>query len=105
VLETRYWIGYWSSFTPPGLFVSALGAAAGPFILCGLRSVLTTGVMITLALVPSMSVAGMALATADGTLVGQGLLRWAADAALVLLMSSIVLTLKQRLVHRRRPLA
>ena len=102
VLEGQTWVSYWSSFTSTGIFVSVLGAAAGAVVVCGLRSVLTTGVMITLALIPSMSIVGMGIATADFTLAGKGLSRWAVDAALVLTVSAVILILKQKLVHRRR---
>lgn len=103
-LEARSWVVYWSTFTPPGIIASVFGAAAGAVVVCGLRSVLTTGVMVTLSLVPSISIVGMAIATADMTLAGKGFLRWLADAALVIVISAIVLGLKQALVHRRRSL-
>jgi uncharacterized membrane protein len=102
VLENQVWVSYWSSFTPTGVFISLLGAAAGAVVVCGLRSVLTTGVMITLALIPGMSLVGMGIATADFQLAGKGFSRWAVDAALVLMLSAIVLGLKQTFVHRRR---
>lgn len=102
VLETRSWVGYWSTFTPSGVLVSAFGAIAGAIVVSGLRSVLTTGVMITLALIPSMSIVGMAIVTADAELAGKALLRWAVDAALVILLSTLVLGIKQKFVHRRR---
>jgi hypothetical protein len=101
-LETRTWVEYWSSFSAPGTFAPVLGGLAGAIVLCGLRPVLTTGVMITLALVPSMAIVGMGLATADFSLAGKGFIRWAADAGLVIGMGSIVFWLKQKFVHRRR---
>lgn len=100
-LEARGWVQYWSSFTAPGVLVSTFAAAAGAIVVCGLRSVLTTGVMIALALIPSVSVAGMALAVANFPLAGMALARWAVDAALVLLVSSVVLGCKQKRLHRR----
>jgi hypothetical protein len=104
VLEARSWVNYWSSFSATSVFVSVLGAAAGGFVVSGLRSVLTTGVMVTLSLIPSMSIVGMAIANADLVLAGKGLARWLVDAGLVILMSALVLGLKQWLIHRRHSL-
>jgi hypothetical protein len=104
VLESQTGVSYWSSFTATGVFVSLLGAAAGAVVVCGLRSVLTTGVMITLALVPSMSIVGMGIAMADFALAGNGFSRWTVDAILVLAVSAFIIVLKQKLVHRRHAL-
>lgn len=101
-LEARSWVRYWSTFTSPGIIASVFGAAAGAVVVCGLRSVLTTGVMVTLSLIPSISIIGMAIATADMSLAGKGLVRWLVDAALVISMSAIVLGLKAVFLHRRR---
>jgi uncharacterized membrane protein len=103
-LLTRSWINYWSTFTAPGIFVSFLGAAAGAFVVSGLRSVLTTGVMISLSLIPSITIVGMAIANGNMALAMGGFARWALDVGLVLLMSAIVLGLKQKRIHRRRSL-
>lgn len=103
-LRARSWIQYWTSFTPPGVFASVLGAAAGAFVVSGLRSVLTTGVMITLSLVPSIAIVGMAIVSGNMTLAGDALARWAVDAALVIVMGAVVLGLKQKFAHRRRSL-
>lgn len=87
------------------MLVSAFAAAAGAVVITGQRSVLTTGVMIALALIPSMSIVGMALASADLALAGRGFVRWSVDAVLVVLISAVVLGLKQLLLHRRRALS
>jgi uncharacterized membrane protein len=101
-LRERTWVRYWSSFTPAGTLASVFGAVGGAIVVCGLRSVLTTGVMITMALIPSMALVGMGLFTADFALAGMGFARWVVDAGLVLVISGIVLALKQRFLHRRR---
>lgn len=103
-LEARFWVTYWSTFTAPGVFASFLGATAGAFVVSGLRSVLTTGVMITLSLVPSITLVGMAMANGDMPLAADAFTRWSVDVALVILMGAAVLGLKQKLVHRRRSL-
>lgn len=103
-IVARRWVGYWSTFSAPALFASMLGAVAGGITVAGIQSVFTTGVMVLLALVPSMAIFGMGIATFDFDLAGRGLIRWAADAGLVVLASAIVLGWKGRVVHRRRAL-
>lgn len=104
-LAEQQWMTYWSTPTFAGLLVSAFGAVAGAVIIGGQRAVLTTGVMITLALIPSMALVGMGIATADFSIAGQGLLRWLMDAALVIAMSAAVFRLKHRYLHRERALS
>lgn len=101
-LAGQQWMRYWSTLTFPGLLMSVFGGLAGAVVISGLRSVLTTGVMITLALIPSMAVVGTGVAIGDPDLATQGLLRWGVDALLVMTMSAAVFALKQRLLHRRR---
>lgn len=100
-LESRFWVQYWTTFTPPGVVVSLVAGAAGAITVMAQRSVLTAGVMIALALIPTISIAGMALASGNLPLAGAGLLRWAVDVAAVVGVGTIVLGLKQALTHRR----
>lgn len=94
-LESRTWVRYWSTMTPPGVVASVLAAAAGAVVISGQRSVLTTGVMIALALVPSMSLVGMALAAGNTSLAGQALVRWGVDVVLVVGVGALVLVVKR----------
>lgn len=104
-LAARSWIRYWSSVSATGVIVAFWAGAAGAVVICSQRPVLSTGVMIALALIPAMAIAGMALAAGEFALAGQGLLRWAVDTVCVLVASSIVLGLKHTLVHRRQALS
>lgn len=97
------WVQYWSSFTFPGIFVSTVGAIAGAIVIGGQRSVLTTGVMVTLALIPSLALAGMGLITADFALASKAFMRWVIDVLLVLAMSGAVFWLKRHFLHRHSP--
>jgi hypothetical protein len=101
-LGERRWVQNWSTFSAAGTLASVFGAVAGPIVVCGLRSVLTTGVMITMALIPSMALVGMGAATGHFELATRGFTRWSVDAALVLVIGGIVLVLKRALLHRRR---
>lgn len=100
-LESRYWVGYWSSFTPPGVLASVFAAIGGGIVISGLRSVMTTGVMIALALVPSISIVGMGLGAGDFSVIDGGLARWAVDAGLVMLISAMVIAAKRKWHHHR----
>ena len=104
-LMARSWIQYWSSMTWPGVFLALVAGAAGAVVVTAQRSVLSAGVMIALALIPSMAIAGMAVAAGNLSLAGQGLLRWAVEAAAVAGAGALVLGLKQAFVHRRRALS
>jgi uncharacterized membrane protein len=100
-LETRSWVRYWSTVTPSGVLLALIAGVAGAVTVTAQRSVMSAGVMIALALIPAMSIAGMALAVGDLTLAGQGLMRWAVEAVSVVIAGTIVLGLKQMLLHRR----
>jgi hypothetical protein len=76
-------VSYWTNITLPGLLVSALAGAAGALLIATDRSVLTAGVLITLALIPSAALIGMMLVMWDLPLLGGAALRWLIDAALV----------------------
>jgi uncharacterized membrane protein len=84
-LGQQQWVQYWSTLTFAGTLISAFGGIAGAIVISGQRSVLTTGVMITLALIPSMALVGLGLITADWSLAGRGILRWLVDVVLVML--------------------
>lgn len=103
-LASRRWVQYWTYVPTTGVIVSVFAAAAGTFIVIGQRSVLSTGVMIALALIPSMSLVGMGLVSGDLALAGQGFVRWAVDAGLILVVSAAVLLAKRALVHRHAAL-
>ncbi len=94
------WVSFWSSITFTSLWVSFFGGIAGAVVISAQKSVLTTGVMVTLALIPSMSLIGMGLIAGDVGLMGMAFLRWALDAVLVIMMCAMVFGLKHRFMHR-----
>ena len=103
-LHSHELVRRWSEVNATSMLTAVLASAAGTLILCGQRSVLTTGVMIALALVPSMAVTGAGLALGDWMLAAHGLVRWSSDAGLVIATSAVVLAAKHRWVHRQRAL-
>lgn len=103
-LAARSWIDYWSSVTPAGVIVSLCAGAAGTAVVAAQRSVLSAGVMVALALVPTMTIAGMAIVAGNPQMAAGGLTRWAVEAVCVLAASTVVLWLKQIFIHRRHSL-
>lgn len=99
-LGERHWVQYWSSVQSSSVLVALVAGAAGAAVIAAGRAVLTTGVMIALALIPAMSIVGMATASGDLALAGQGLLRWAVDAGCVVLAGGALLLAKRSLQHR-----
>lgn len=60
-LPDLHWVGYWSKVEATGVATSLLAGIAGGVITTSRQTVFATGVMIALALVPSMALVGMAL--------------------------------------------
>ncbi len=99
-LTTRYWARYWSDTTAIGAFVAFVGGITGAIVITTQRSTLTAGVMIALALVPTMALVGMASVYADWKLAGGALILWLVNVVAVLVASAITFGLKQIVVHR-----
>lgn len=103
-LHSREWVGYWSQVTATGVLTAIVGGAAGAVVVTAQRPVLSVGVMIALALIPSASLIGMGLAFGDPILAGQAFTRWAVETLCVIGAGGVVLGAKQILVHKRRAL-
>lgn len=85
----------YSSVTPASVLVSVVVGAASAFVVASQRTVLMSGVYLALALVPSMSLAGIALVNGNVALAGRALAVWAVPAASVVLVGGLVLALKR----------
>lgn len=94
-------VSYWTTITFPSVAASAAAAVAGAILVAAGRAVLTGGVMIALALIPSMTVLGMAVVAGNWTLAAAGGTRWLIDVTCVLLLSLLVLGWKRKSIHRR----
>ncbi len=92
---------HWSEVSPSSLLVTAAASTAGAVLIATGRSVLTSGVMIALALIPAAAMVGMALVAGEGALALKALLRWCVEAGSVLVFSGLVLGWKRLRVHRR----
>jgi hypothetical protein len=94
-------VSYWSTITPLSLLVATAASTAGVLLVLANRSVLTAGVMIALALVPSATLVGVGLAMGDIALAGRGLVLWLIDVGFVTACSALVLLWK-RLGNQKR---
>lgn len=95
-------VSYWATITPVSVAGSAVASVGGALLVAAGRAVLTGGVMIALALVPTVALAGMATVAGDWPLAGDAAARWLIDAGLVVVCSAAVMAWKRLSVHRRR---
>lgn len=94
-------VSYWTQPTYQSFLVSAAAAIAGAILIAAHRTVLTGGVMIALALIPSGTLIGMALVWTDGALAGRAAVRLLIEMGLVVSLSALVLLWKRLRSHRR----
>lgn len=92
---------YWSTISATSVMASCAASVAGGLLVVTKRSVLTSGVMIGLALVPSAALTGIGLLEADFELAKNAFIRFLVDAALVFACSWAVLQWKRLYVHKR----
>lgn len=100
-LPMLHWAGYWSSIQASGILVSLFAGAAGATIVSARLTVFATGVMVALALVPSMALVGLGLASGNPGLAIGGILRWGTEVACVLVAGGVVLAIKRHFLHDR----
>ncbi len=100
-LPTAALVAYWTSLGGTALVVTIAGTVAGTLLVASNRAVLTAGVMLALSLIPSISIAGMALAMGHWELMLDGLWRWLVEVVLVGLFSIVTLAWKRARVQRR----
>ena len=104
-LSSRHVLVSQFSVVNASLLVVCLSAAvAGAFIMTTQRSILLSGVYLALPLVPSISLAAIALVNGDAPVVWPALRVWLVAVLAVLVAGALVLGLKQAYKHRRRTL-
>jgi uncharacterized membrane protein len=94
-------VAYWSTITWGGVAVGAVAAVCGGLLLAINRTVLTAGVMVALALVPTASLMPMALVAGDPALAGRAGLRFLVEVVLVLAGTGLVFVTKRRSDRRQ----
>jgi uncharacterized membrane protein len=75
---------------------------AGGILVITMRSVLTAGVMVALALVPASALVGIGIVFTDMALAGKGFARLAIEIGLVLGTSLLVFSWKRYRIEKRR---
>ena len=97
-------IAFWSTVSPASLLVSGLAAAAGAMLIVTTRAVLTAGVMVALALIPSPVLAMLGILEGDAALALRAGARFAVEILLVTVVSLAVFGWKRLTLQRRRAL-
>jgi hypothetical protein len=94
-------VSFWSSTSWSGIVVGLAAGICGGLLVSLNRTVLTAGVMVALALVPTAALVPMALVAGDVTLAGQAALRFLIEVGLVLVGTTLVFSFKRRRDARR----
>lgn len=94
-------VSYWTSITATSLLVTATASIAGALVIVTSRSVLTAGVMIALALVPTATIVGMGLATGDFATAQDAFMRWLVEIASVAIFSAATFYFKKASTYKR----
>lgn len=93
-------LAYWTTLSWTGVAVGAAASVCGGLLMSINRTVLTAGVMVALALVPTAALVPMALIAGDVALASVALVRFLVEVGLVLIGSALVFGAK-RLFDRR----
>lgn len=94
-------MSYWTSITPSSTFIAILAGVAGGILIATHRSVLTAGVMIALALIPSAAIVGISLTSGDVLNGAISLLRLIVELLIVYLSNCAVFMLKKHILYKR----
>lgn len=100
-LTTQSFEQYWTTITWTSVLVAAGGGIGGALLIVLNRRVLTTGIVIALALVPSVTLAVLELFAGQPSLAGQAMLRWLLDVVSVIIGCTLVFEIKRRTDGRR----
>jgi uncharacterized membrane protein len=94
-------VPYWTSIKSTSLIISTAAGLTGALLIVCDRSVLTGGVMIALALIPSMSIAGMATVNGDANTMAAAFMRWSVEALIVIVCSALIFFWKRMTMIKR----
>lgn len=104
-LAPRALLTYWTSISVTDVLVTLVASLAGAVLIATHRSILTAGVMVALALVPSAAIAGAGAATFELEPALRALARWGIDLTAVAALSLAVFAWRRFRVYRRDSLA
>ncbi|BCM91192.1 hypothetical protein IAD21_03056 [Abditibacteriota bacterium] len=87
----------------PSIAFSIIGGTAGMIMVAAYRRSVIAGPLLLLSIIPAAALIGAGAASASWPLMKQGIERLAIDVAIIWLTGTLVVALKQWLVHKRRP--
>lgn len=94
-------VEYWSSITVVSIITSAFAAFAGGLVILSNKTLLTAGIMVALALIPTGSILGLGLVAGDYELAGKGAIRLVLEILIVALFSAAVFQWKKYTTQKR----
>ena len=94
-------VEYWSTITATSVIVSIFASLAGGIIIMSNKSLLTAGVMVALALIPSASLTGMALVEGKYQLAANAALRLFMEIGIVAIFTGVIFLWKRLTTHKR----
>lgn len=94
-------VAYWTTISASSLVLAGFAGVAGALLIATNKEVLTAGVMIALALVPTAAITAMALVSGELALGAKSASRWLLEAGLVAAMSAAVFLWKRLWVQQR----
>jgi hypothetical protein len=101
-LSGRSLVAYWTTVNSTTVICSAFGAIAGAILIAANRVLLTAGIMVIMALVPSAALVGIGLVSGNFVVAGKGLRLWLIEVGLVIAGSLLVFAWKRIAFHRRK---
>jgi uncharacterized membrane protein len=102
-LTATHWANYWSKIKASGIATSLLAGLAGGVMVSSRMKGLGTGVMVALALIPSMALIGMDLTEGLTNLAFGTAERWLVEVVCVVIGGGSIIVVKRKLLHPRRP--
>ena len=93
-----------AAFTLREVLLSSLGALAGMIMIVAYRRSVIAGPLIVLAIIPAAAMVGIALAAGRPDMAYQGFERFILDVVIIIFWCTLVVAIKQALVHRRKPM-
>lgn len=94
-------LDYFTTVTVESLSVSVLASVIGALLILSNRTILTAGVMIALALVPSATITGMGLVGGEFEMAAKSFGRLLLEIVVVALFTGLVFILKRKIVFNR----
>lgn len=98
--EAGVLLDYWAIMNFTGLFIGASAGFIGTFVVSSRQPSLLPSITIAVALIPSISVAGIAGVAGERALVQTAIARWISEIILILFFSSLAFLFKKMLVDK-----